>query len=136
MSVVTGYVVQCHPESFCLAFGCVEELRAFPERLTFVSHRFREARERASMKRIQKAREALALLDWRGCGDCVVALPIGEMSERDILRAVVKCRNTLEQLREVIPVHWGVERLAVAKLVGDLGRARFESLPAESVGAL
>lgn len=138
--VFTGFVIDVTPETFVTVFGCVEELRAFPERMWLGGKRSRL--EPVYFNRIMKARKALAAVRWLAFGDALMALPL-DCSNVDTSEARLNLANALEKAAKAlddfeVAIHstWAVERAAVERMVEKLGVAQLESVPAEKVGAL
>ena len=135
---VTGFVLPgLSPDAYITVFGCVEELRAFPERMLI---RNRAITEYHAFSRIMKLRNLLQQARWlaHGRGMIVLALVSNtlETSEErlalaDILSSVAKA---LDDFEPCVPCTWGVEREALNVMMEQLLRTYMATVPAAEIG--
>ncbi len=135
---VTGFVLPgLSPDAYITVFGCVEELRAFPERMLL---RNRELTEHLAFARIMKLRNLLQQVRWiaHGRGMIVLALDSDtlETSEErlalaDTLRSVA---NALDDFEPCVPCTWGIEREALNVMMDQLLRTYMATVSADEIG--
>lgn len=135
---VTGFVLPgLSPDAFITVFGCVEELRAFPECMLI---RNRALTEYHAFARIMKLRNLLQQVRWIAHGNGMIVLALIsdtlETSEErlalaDILSSVAKA---LDDFEPCVPCTWGVEREALNVMMEQLLRTYMATVPADEIG--
>ena len=139
-SAVTGFMLDMHPDVFCTVFGCVEELRAFPERLWLGGKRSRL--EPVYFNRIMKARKALANIKWMDAGQYTMATTANpdevdsSVGRVELAVALDRVAKALDDFAIAIHSTWGTERAAVEKMIEAIGRAQMEAYPAEMLSEI
>lgn len=137
-SEVTGFVLPgLSPDAYITVFGCVEELRAFPERMML---RNRADTERLAFERIMKLRNRLQQVRWiaHGRGMIVLALytDTPETAEERLALAntLSSVAKALDDFEPCVPVTWGIERDALNVMMEQLLRTYMATVPAAEIG--
>jgi hypothetical protein len=118
-------------------FGCVEELRAFPERMLL---RNRAITEYHAFSRIMKLRNLLQQARWIAHGRGMIALALDsdtlETSEERLALAdnLSKVAKALDDFEACVPCTWGVEREALSVMMDQLLRTYMATVPADEIG--
>ena len=135
---VTGFVLPgLSPDAYITVFGCVEELRAFPERMLL---RNRELTEHLAFARIMKLRNLLQQARWlaHGRGMIVLALESDTMETSEERLALAETLSSvakaLDDFEPCVPCTWGVEREALNVMMEQLLRTYMATVPADEIG--
>lgn len=135
---VTGFVLPgLSPDAYITVFGCVEELRAFPERMLL---RNRALTEHLAFARIMKLRNLLQQVRWiaHGRGMIVLALvsdTLETSKERLALAYTLSSvAKALDDFEPCVPCTWGVEREALNVMMDQLLRTYMATVPADEIG--
>jgi hypothetical protein len=135
---VTGFVLPgLSPDAYITVFGCVEELRAFPERMLLHN---RALTEHLAFARIMKLRNLLQQVRWIANGRGMIVLALNgdtlETSEERLALAdtLSKVAKALDDFEACVPVTWGVERDALSVMMDQLLRTYMATVPADEIG--
>ena len=137
---MTGFVLSgLSPDAYITVFACVEELRAFPERMFLIR---RSETEHLAFARIMRVRNVLQRVRWLAYKGGVLAVALEDSqldsstARREVSEALVVVIDALKDFEFVVPVTWRVEWDAIECMIEQLGQAHMATVSADEVGTL